>query len=355
MVYTPHEIVKPEAIVALGVGLLESKLIVPSLMARKSFDDYRGKRGDALNMVVPGVLPARDYGWRNDRSQEIQLDEYEERMISISVGGNAVSGTAVTDEQFEMDLEGDYAPLLNAQTRAVARRLEYGAVNTVKNADYAFTLAAREDELLKDIVEARRILNGVNVDLTNPYMLVGSDIDAIMQLDPNFTLASNVGDGRAENALANATLGRIKGFTVIQSNDIPADEFYAFDGTAFGFLNAAPKVPASAPFGATLAYNGISLRWVRAYDNRLQVDTSVVNAWYGFQAVEDPIIYWDEATQREVVTEEEYLVRGVKGKLGGTEKRLAGNATSDAGKLRKALGLEERANATKHSAAPTIP
>ena len=352
MAYTEHEIVKPEVIAGTANGLVQNKMVLSALMARKSFDDYRGKRGDTLNMVVPGVLPAREYAWRNDRSAEIQLDVYEERQIAISIGGNAVSGLIVTDEQVEMDLVNDYGPLMNTQATAVVRYLEHGALDTLTGADYSFELGAREDGLMKDIVEARRILNKTNVPTTNRVLVVGSDIDAILQMDPTFTLASAVGDGRAETALAEATLGRLKGFTVVGSDEIAADEFYAFDGTGFTFLNAAPHVPASAPFGATFNDSGVALRWVRNYEGRVQADLSVVNSWYGFQSVKDPLIYWDKTLGHEVVTEAEYLVRGVKGKLDGTEKRMPGAVSTDAGKLRQALGLTDRANATKHTVTP---
>ena len=352
MVYTPHEIVKPEKLAATAVGLLERSLVVPSLMARKTFDEYRGAKGDTLNMIVPGVLPARKYGWRNDRTNPLVLDQYKDRKIAVTMGGDAYSFVALTDEQKDMDFQG-WGTLLAAQNRAIAAQVEYDAVDTVRTATYSFELGAREDQLLKDIVEGRRILNALNIPTTERFLLVGSDIDAIMQLDDRFNLASNIGDAGASSALQDATIGKVKGFTIVQSDDIASDEFYMFDGSAFALLNAAPSVPDSIKAGGTSSLNGLAVRWMRDYSADYLTDRSLVNTWYGFQSVTDPIVYWDSAGQREVVSESEYLVRGIKGKLGGADKFMPG--TGDAKKVRDALGVAGRSPATVHSALPVTP
>ena len=181
MAYVAHEVVKPEKIVNTAVGLLERELIVPTLFTRKGIDDFKGAKDDTLNMIVPGLLPAHDYGWRNDRSAPIEVDEYKDRKISISFGGNSYSAVQLTDEQKEMDFQG-WALLMDRQVRAVGSLLERRAVDKLTGADYAVTLGGNEVNLMKDIVEARRVLNKVNVPKANRFLLVGSDWDAIMQV-----------------------------------------------------------------------------------------------------------------------------------------------------------------------------
>lgn len=352
--YVAHEIVKPEKIAATAVGFLEREMIVPTLMTRKGIEEFKFALDDTVSMIVPGLLPAHDYGWRNDRSAPIVVDDYKDRKISVSFGGNAYSAVQLTDEQKEMDF-GGWALLMDRQTRAVGKQLEHRAVTTLTGADYAVTLGAREDGLMKDIVEARRVLNKVAAPKGNRILLVGSDWDALIQTDEGFNTAMIAGEADAGSARREATIARTKGFTIVTSEDIPSDEAYAFDGSAFLFLNAAPQVPESIKIGGNAAYNGTSLRFMRDYDPQYMIERSVVNTWYGFQSVTDPIAYWDEVNDREVISEEEYLVRGLKLKLGGTDKYFAGAAGSDAGKLRKALGLEGRAAATTHKAATTEP
>lgn len=346
--YVPHDIVKPEKLAATAVGVLERELVVPTLFTRKGIEDFKGARDDTLNMIVPGLLPAHDYGWRNDRTDAIVVDEYKDRKISISFGGNAYSAVQLTDEQLEMDFQG-WQLLLAVQNRAVAARLERGAVSHLTSADYAVKLGANEKNVMLDIVEARRVLNAFNVPKGNRILLVGSNWDAILQTDTQFNTAMIAGEADASSARREATIARTKGFEVVVSEDIDADDAYAFDGSAFAFLNAAPAVPSSIKEGGTAAYNGVALRWMRDYDPSYMIERSVVNSWYGFETVKDPIAYWDKDAGREVVTETEFLARGVKLSLGGSDSYLPGSAGSDAAKVRKALGLTGRAAATTHA------
>lgn len=242
MPYTPHTIVKPEKLAATAVGLLERELVTPKLFTRKGVDDFKGAKDDTLNMKVPGVLPAHDFEWRNDRSQPIQVDQYSDRKIAISFGGNAYSAVELTDEQYEFDF-GAWSDLLASQTRAVARKLEYAAIQELSTANYAVTLGAKAENLGKDIVEARRVLNRLNIPGNSRTLLVGSDIEAILQSDEQFNIASIVGDANASSALKDATIGRWKGFTIVRAEDLDPTEAYALTGSAFALLNAAPTSP----------------------------------------------------------------------------------------------------------------
>src|SRR5690606_33688143 len=129
MAYTPHDNVKAQKLSLAAVKLLERQVKVPNLFTKKGVDEFKGAEDDTLNMTVPGVLPFREYAWRNDRSQPLQLDTYSERKISVTFGGNVYSAVELTDEQKEFDLDG-WSKLLAAQTRAVGRGLEHRAVTT---------------------------------------------------------------------------------------------------------------------------------------------------------------------------------------------------------------------------------
>lgn len=352
MAYTPHKIVKPEKLVATAMGLLERELVVPKLFTRKGVDDFKGARTDTLNMRVPGVLAAHDYAWRNDRSQPIQVDQYSDRTVAVKFGGNAYSAVELTDEQYEFDFNA-WSELLAAQCQAVARRLEYGAVKAMVDGKYAVTVGATAGNLSNDIVEANRVLNTVGVPAASRTLLVGSEVEAVMQTDPAFNIASNVGDANANSALHDAAIAKWKGANVVRSLDLPSDEAYLFAGSAFAFLNAAPHVPDSVK-GGTTSFEGIALRWVRDYDPMYMVERSVVNTWYGFAPVLDPILYWDAANDREAVSEGEYLVRGVRLKLGGKDSYFAADAGTGAAAVGKALGLTKRSAATT-AKAPASP
>ena len=339
-----HTKIKPEKLAATAAELMERELVVPKLFARKGIEEFKGAKDDTINVRVPGILPARDYEWRNNRAQPLLFDEYRERKLAVRFGGNAYSATMLTDEQREMDFMGWTQDILPAQSRAVARKLEYGAIKALKDGKYSVTIGANgkaanpAGNVLAAILEARHALNRMGASKVKRTLLVGSDWDTILQGD-GALLAGNVGNTIAESAFADALLGKVKGFDIVVSEDIAPDEAYALTGDSFVFLNAAPGVPDSAVAGASmLSQDGIAMRWLRDYDPQYQVERSTVNTWYGYQQVLDPVIYVNDDGQ-EVVSDDEYNIRSVKLTLGPTTGTKYFPEGSDKTKVAKGLGL----------------
>jgi len=355
-----HTVVKPQKLAATAIGVLESEIVVPQMFLKEGIDQFRGAEDDTVNVKVPGVLPSREYGWRNDRSQPIQTDEYAERKIQVTFGGNLYSAVTLIDEQKDMDIEG-WAKLLDPQARAVGRGLEGRAVSTLENADYQVVIGAADTDLpgpsgtstlTRSIVEARRVLKRFKVPAGETrWLLVGSDFEAALQNDPEFNKASNVGDSVAESALLEATINRWKGFTIVSSDEIDPEAAYAFVTSAFIFLSAAPSVPDSVPFGATTAYKDIAMRWVRDYDPMYMRDRSVVNTYWGFRSVVDPLIRID-ASHNEHISEYEHFVRGVKIDLEATDSVYPdGNDSEKAHELVTFTGVGTEASDSSWSSA----
>lgn len=282
-----HEVIKPQKIVDGAVGILENELVLPKMISVSGIDQFKGAQGDTITQRLPGRLPGRIYEFRSKLRPEIVLDVYKEGKVDITMGGHAYSGTGLTDEQAEFDMLGDFGVLLEAQSQAVARVLNEAAVNLVKNAKYAVTIGGAEQDFRGALIEARRILNAFGVPKEQRWLAVGSDFEAAMLNDDRLTFANVVGDNRADNALTNATLGTLYGFRVVADNTLAPSEAYAFVGSGFKLLTAAPAIPRSVNFGATKNYKGFGLRWMRDYDVMRFMDRSVVDAWYGTGIVED--------------------------------------------------------------------
>lgn len=307
-----HTIVKPQKLAATAVGMLEQELLVPNLFLKKGIDEFKGAENDTISVPVEGVLPFRTYAWRNDRSSAITFDEYAERKISVTFGGNYYSAVKLTDEQADMDLDG-WGKLLRPQVKAVARGLGRAAVAQLTGATYNVTIGNAERNLRGALVEARRVLNAFHAPEEGRVLLVGTNFESALLTDDKLNLAQNVGDSEAESALRTATIGQRFGFRIVVDQTIGADDAYAMHPSAFIFLNAAPSVPNSVPFGATQSFENVALRWVRDYDPTYMHDRSVVNSYAGFQTVKDVLVGWNGTS--EVVSTSEYLVRAIKLKL----------------------------------------
>ncbi|QXE37127.1 hypothetical protein KQY30_25815 [Streptomyces sp. GMY02] len=299
-----------------AVGMLEQELLIPNLFQKQGIDQFKGADNDTISMKVEGILPFHDYAWRNDRSTPIQFDEYSERKIAVTFGGNSYSAVKLTDEQNDFDID-QWSKLLRPQVKAVSRGLQRRAVKTLTSQQYAVTIGNASQNLRSALIEARRVLNAFHAPKEGRYLLVGSDFESALLNDEKLNLAQNVGDSEAESALRTATLGERFGFRIVVDQTIPSDAAYAFASSGFIFLSGAPSVPQSVPYGATTSFEGIALRWIRDYDSLYLQDRSVVNTYNGFRSVTDILVGWDEVNEKEVISSQEHFVRGIRIQLDG--------------------------------------
>lgn len=313
-----HQVVKPEKIAATAAVLLEEKLVVPAVFRREGIDQYKGAKDDTINVVVEGVLPYRTYGWRNDRSTEIQFDEYSERKIGVKFGGDIYSAVRLTDEQNEFDLPG-WAKLARKQTEAIGRGLEYEATSYLIDAPYEITLSLASTALRTGLIRIRQVMNDLRVPEGERTILVGTDIEAALLEDEKLNLAQNVGEAEAVSALREATLGRRYGFNFVVARELPPTMGVAMVDSAFIFATGAPSVPQSVPFGASASYNGVALRWIRDYDSLKFQDRSIFNTYKGFRHVSDDLIGRDATTSQAYVSSYEHFVRAIQIELDGTD------------------------------------
>jgi hypothetical protein len=320
-----HKVVKPQKIVDLATGMLEQELTIPNLFQKEGVDDFRGTENDTYNVKVEGTLPFHDYEFRSGSAgsstpgvrQKIQFDLYEERTYPVSFQGRVYNGVAITDEQADFDL-ARWGKLLAPQVKAIARGLQRRAVTKLRTNSYPVVIGDAAANLRGALIEARRVLNKLNVPTEGRYLIIGTDVEAILLSTPTLVDAMHVADSRAESALADATLGRLMGFTIVVDQTIGSDEAFAFADNGFIFLNAAPSIPASkAAQGATQSLDGIALRWLQDYDTDYFTDRSVLDTYCGFSEVKDVLVGWNPAGEREVVSGYEHFVKGIQIKLDG--------------------------------------
>ncbi|WP_431781709.1 P22 phage major capsid protein family protein [Streptomyces chumphonensis] len=298
---------KPEVIAATSLGLLQREVMLPRLVWSDAISDFAGAKNDTVSIRVPARLEAREYGWRNDRSSEIVLDELAETKIDVSLNHDIYSAVAVTDEQLTLDIRDFGGQVLAPQTYAIARAVEDLLVTTIEGATYANTITVDPSDPFSGAVDARTALNKAEVPRDGRVLLVGADFEAAMLKSE---LLKRVDESGSDGALREATIGRYAGFTVVGSNAIAADTAYAFVRSAFIFAMRAPAIPAGVSFGQSASDQGIAMRWIRDYDPMRLRDRSVLNTFVGSAVVRDNTAAVGDPENLE-------LVRAVKLQLSG--------------------------------------
>lgn len=331
MAYVEHEFVKAAAVAAVAI---EGEVLLPNLMQKETFDAYKGAKDDTVNFKVEGVLPWREYGWRNDRTKPIVFDTYKERTYGVSLGADIYSAVALTDEQYNLDTDG-WSKLVTKQGEAVGRGVNALAVkHLTDDTNYDVKVGVSEDALRTGLVKVRQIAGRLHMPTQGRTLIVGTDWEAAL-LESDLLRNFNASEGVGESALREATIGRLYGFDVVVSQEIAPEKAIAMGASAFVFANAAPAVPQSVKFGATGSYMGVSTRLIQQYNHMYLQDESVLNTWCGFRTIRDALVGIDPATDQAYVTDKEYQVRAISLELNGTGAFSTGTATE----LGKITGL----------------
>lgn len=279
---------KPTVINRMALKLLQREVVLPRLVWNFADAEFRGVYGDTVTLRLPAVLAAREYGFRNNRSSEIVIDDLTETSVPVVLDTDLYSAVALTDEQLTLDIVDFSEQVLNPQVSAIARGLEDLIVETMQSATYGTSLniADSADGMWGTLLDARKALNDANVPREGRVVVVGSEIEREILSDDKFNRVDSVGDG-AVSAVREATINRLAGFTIVGSNAIDAETAIAFHPTAFAFVNVAPVVPDGANFGSRMAESGLAMRWLRDYDAPHLQDRSVVSSFAGCSSVED--------------------------------------------------------------------
>jgi len=315
MSYTPHLKVKPAVLVQSAVSALSDQLSISNTVTKRSdMKTFFKSSGDTISQRVKGTVPVRTYTARNDRSQPIITDQYQETVVTVTISADRpYSAIKMTDEQRDWDFQDGWGDIIEAQTSSIASYLEHGVLNQILKAPYervikvAATDPANQDRFYNAVVDAKKALRLMRTPNDTLYCVCGVDFEEQILKSNRFLKDQTRGD----DALTSAKLGVIAGVQFVSSTQIPADEAYMYASSGFLVFTGVPSIPQSVPFGSTASAGGWALRWLMDYDTAYLTDRSVFDCYAGYSYVKDRLAVFD-GSSREIVSTDEYFVRGVK-------------------------------------------
>jgi hypothetical protein len=284
--------IKPQVVSATALGLLERDVVVPRYVWRDAGGDFRGAAGDAVTIRVPAYAPARTRALRSGAART--KDNLTERRVIVSLDTNVYKTVAITDENLTLDITTFSEQVVAPMVAGIARGIEDVLVSTIQGATYAYNVtldpgAGAETATISQTfygaaIRARRMLNNGRVPMADRVMIVGTSIEALALQEPQLVSAEKIG---TTDGIREGMIGRIAGFDVIPVPALAPNEAYAFHRTAYVLSTRAPAVPASAPWGATQAWNGFAIRVVQALDPDTVVDNVHADVFVGANVVRD--------------------------------------------------------------------
>lgn len=284
-------------VVKTALGLFEDQQSLAAMVYRDADADFAGKRGSTINVKRPSILEAYDIGFRVADRQVVD-QELEESEFPLSLDQYPISAVALTDEEMTLDVIDFGVQVLKPQVDAVTRYVNRALANEMvqSTTDAGTAIAASTSNILSKVTSAGTFLNSHDVPRDGRVLLVGSAVEeALVQLDK----LTDVDTSGSSQTLREAIIGRLRGFTVVGTNHLPANKAIAFHRTAFVLAMRAPIVPASVT-GGGLASKGMALRWIKDYNSDNLSERSVVGTFMGTATILDPVDYVDPAGDQEL-------------------------------------------------------
>lgn len=265
----------PEAVARLAIALVTDDMVLASTVNRDFEADFGGGKGDTVNVRVPAVLTGRTRGLA--ATDAITVDSITESSVPVALTEHAYSAVRLSDADLTLNLEDFGRQVLAPQTLAIAEYIEDTVVEQMQSVAQHTTIAFGSD-VAATFADARKALRDMGVPSGNLYAAVGTGIAAdILKSD----LFRKVDWAGTDGALREAVIGKIHGFTVIESNRLAEDEAVFYHTAAFTLAVRAPRVPEGVTYGASVSANGFAARQIRDYDPTTLADRSVVSTFIG--------------------------------------------------------------------------
>jgi len=295
------------------VTALSRMLTLSPTVWRDAGGSFRGALNDTITLRVPAYTVANDRALRSgDQRNRRGLFE---SAVPVTLDHNLYRDVPLSDEEQTLDILDFARQVVNPMLGGIARGIEDVLLeDAILAADYEHQVALDVASPYADIVEARKLLNDSRVPFENRFLACGTSVAAALISSPQFAAVDQSGTAQT---LREGILGRIAGFTVLESPGMPPDEAYAYHQTAYCLSTQAPAVPAGAPAGFVSNQDGFAIRIVQILDSSTIENVVAADVFCGASPVKDfgEINSDGQFVPAEDPTDEgadELFVRGVK-------------------------------------------
>ncbi len=284
-----HNFVAADA-AATVAALVGQDAFLSALIGSDFASDLMSGPNRTVNIKIPAALVARDRDI-DDKQTGITLDEIRENVVSITLGRMALSAVSLSHGDLDFKISDFAAQVLGPQADSISDYIERQVALAFAGIPESNSSTATSDLYSPDyaaadpyrfFVELRKLLRQRGLPQTGLNTVVGPGIYADLLNSGRLVDASQSG---STDALREGNVGRIAGFTVVESTRVKDTEVLAFHRDAFTLAVRAPSVPAGAPYGAAHTNGGYPMSITRAFDIQRQAEIQVVSTYLGVAAL----------------------------------------------------------------------
>lgn len=271
-----------KGISGVALELLQRQLVLPTTVANVPGAEFMGPNGGTITVRVPQPGSARTQGAAGGA---LTADDVTEIPVDVALS-HVYHLKNITDQELSYSLENFASQITRVQVGAVATGAEDKLIAVMNGlsaeSGYQFDLTpADQDEDTKAVlIKARQFLSTNKAPIADRYLAVSPAIAS--RLLHLLTPVNTTGDNQA---LRDAIIGRIYGFTVIEVPSLTDGTAVAYHKSGFAFANRAPATPRGATSSSVSSSGPISLRQVFQYDAGHAQDQSLLSTFAGAAAV----------------------------------------------------------------------
>lgn len=304
---------KAEKLAGVALALLQRQIVLPGVFVnRYGITDFKGAKGDVVNVKRPALLKARDAGFRARNA--LVIDNLVQSRLQVALNRYPYSAVALSDEELTLDVTNFAQDVTAPQARAIAEDFENTAAATLSGATYVHEVDFDPDssgvdgDPRKVAIEARRQLNTSNVPANGRLWVVGSSMSAAIASHDKLLDVDTAG---LPEAVREGVVGKLGGFIILESNAIDPDEGYFVHNSAVALAAVAPAAPRGATSAGVAVDGGIAVRQLFDYDSDTLSDRSILSVFTGGTPVTDPVVEDGEIVIEDDEVQMEF-VRAVK-------------------------------------------
>lgn len=274
-----------QGIASVALPLLRRQISLPRTVTMISGGDFSGPNGSTITVRVPVPTAART---QSSPGASITYDDLNEVPVDVTLS-HLYHAHLMDDEEANLELENFARQITLPQTASVAIAAE-GKLATAMNAVTAsasieWAATASSADTVATILEAREFLSESETPQDDRWCAVSPDIATRILSVDNFVRADASG---STDALRNAVIGRLYGFTFVESTAISAGTAIFYHRSGFVFANRTPTAPRSdSADSSTASDGGIGLRQILQYVPGNLAEASVISTFAGAAAVKD--------------------------------------------------------------------
>lgn len=269
-------------IAKIALPLLTRSLVLPRTVTMVPASGFTGPNGETIIVRVRKPRSARTQA---SAGSSITYDDQNEVSVEVTLN-HLYDAYHVTDEDLSLNLEDFASQITEPQVASIATAAEDELATAMNDLDVdgtiEFAASASADDTVSTILAAREALSESDVPAGDRFLAVAPSIATRLLSVDQFVKVNEAG---SDSALRDAVIGRILGFTVIESNGLTTDTAVAYHRSGFVMASKKPADPRGATDTAAISQDGINIRQVFQYDPDVLSDASVLSTFAGASAV----------------------------------------------------------------------